>query len=761
MEMMLRSEAKEKVEENRSQEIFVSGRVDAVNFRALLGDIYILVQGIKAKGIEVSEHLLYNSADMAPRAGFYSAKTLLTLTAVTLLFSASDTLNINIFQSPLQVLVNEDVLLGCKVSGFNTAELDLEYVAVQWSLVHEERMRNVYAFNEGNHSSIRPGARINEDDLRKGNASLYLPKIQINEEGQYICTVFYTPSKVQNSSMLQVSARPKINLSTERVTISNGSKWSVRCDVTGFYPRQLHISWEKLSQGKTESVASNDSGGELVSNDDGTFSKSSQISIAAPLEDDGNNYRCIVKHRSLPNDTIVEAELIVPETNSIVIIGAIIGVSVICALLAAGFCLYFRKYQKVPPPSLSELSCHPDAEPGKEVTLLCTISTLFPKEIEVQWYRDKVKIINGGNFGMAMEEVSSEGGLTKIIAKAIFIPVLDDNQVEYSIKVTHPRSSALPVEHSWNLILQEVSEITCSSEPGNKVTLSCCVRTKFPEEIEVKWYRGKETIERTNEDLMIMEELIQDGLYKTAKLTFTPATNDNLIEYRIQVVHRRVPSTPIERSFSFNLQVSEISFISNPQPKQEATLSSTITLFFPRKVEVQWFRGESRIENSQTYTMRMEEPASEQGLSKIAKLTFTPTPNDDQVKYTMKVSYPNIAMTPIERNNILDLKGTPPVVPKIICCSGPKQGKEVTLCCYIRAYFPKDIKVEWYRGQAIMEPNDKSGVTMEDCVEYAYFKFTELTFIANADDDQVKYTIKVTPKSSNTSPIERSFLLQF
>uniref|UniRef100_UPI00398F41B3 CD276 antigen-like n=1 Tax=Pristiophorus japonicus TaxID=55135 RepID=UPI00398F41B3 len=822
---------------------------------------------------------------MTPVAGFYAAKALLTLSAVNLLFSASGTLHMDIFQIPLKVLVNEDVLLGCKVSGFNTAELDLDYVAIKWFLIHESIRRKVYVFNEGNHSSDRPGARINEDDLRKGNASLYLPKIQINEEGQYTCTVFYTPLKAEKSSVVQVLARPKISLSTERVTIPNGSNGSVRCDVTGFYPKQLDIRWEKLSHGKTESVTSKDSGGGLVRNDDGTFNQSSQIYIAATLEDDGINYRCIVKHPSHPNATKLEAQIVVTDSKSTTSVGAIVGVLVVLigAFFVAGFYCYIKKRQtvprltvseltcspdaepgkevtllctistlfpkdievqwyrnkveiinggnvgmvmeerfpedglpniiakanfipvlddnqvkysikviyprasaipverslklilQVPPPSVSELTCSPDAEAGKEVTLLCTISTVFPKDIEVQWYRDKVEIINGDNFGIVKERGFSESGLPNIIAKAIFSPILDDNQVEYSIKVTHPRVSAISVERSMNLILPvlvlppTVSEITCSPgpEPGNRVTLSCCVHTYFPKEIKVEWYRGKETIEQIKGDGVIMEEPISDdGLYKTSKLTFTPVSDDDQIEYRIQVIHTRLSSTPIERSFQFNLQallplVSEIAFTANPQPNQDATLYSTISMFFSREIVVQWFRGEKIIQNSKKCRISMEEFASEQGLFKTAKLTFTPIPGDDQALYRMKVAYPKIAITPTERKFLLDLKGAPPVVPNIICCSDLTQGEEVTLSCNICAYFPKDIKVEWYRGEAIIESNDKCGVTIEESIEDTYFKFAELTFTASADDDQMEYKIKVTRTSSNTSPTERSFLLQF
>ncbi|XP_067902357.1 uncharacterized protein [Heterodontus francisci] len=613
--------------------------------------------------------VLSNSAGMPPVAGFYAAKVFLTLSAVTLLFSPSDTLLMEIFQSPLQVLVNEDVLLRCKVSDFNTAELDLHYVAIQWFFIHEKSRRKVYVFNEGNHSSNRPGARMNEDDLRKGNASLYLPKIQINEEGQYTCTVFYTPAKAEKSSVVQVLAQPKISLSNERITIPNGSKGSVRCDVTGFYPQQLDIRWEKRSHGKTESVTSKDGGGELDSNDDGTFNKSSQIYIAATSEDDGNIYRCIVKHQSYPNATILEAQLIVTESKSTTSVGAIVGVLVvvvIAAFLAAGY-YYFKNHQKVHvlPPSVSEITCSPD-----------------PK-------------------------------------------------------------------------------------PGSRVTLSCCVHTYFPKEIEFEWYRGKETIEQSKGDKVIREESISnDGLSITAKLTFTPATDDDQIEYRIQVIHRRLSSTPIERMFQFNLQVlhplvSEIAFTSNPQPNQKSTLHSTISMFFPKEIEVQWFRGEKIIKNSDKYGISMEELVSEQGLFKIAKLTLIPIPDDDQVIYRIKVAYPQIAMKPTERNFLLDLKGTPPIVPNIVCCSAPTEGEEVTLCSNICAYFPKDINVEWYRGEAILETNDKLGVTIEESIENTYFKFTELTFTASADDDQMEYRIKVTRISSNISPTERSFLLQF
>ncbi|XP_038661995.1 natural cytotoxicity triggering receptor 3 ligand 1-like [Scyliorhinus canicula] len=178
---------------------------------------------------------------------------ILTFGSVVSLISMSDTIKLDIFQNPLQAFRNEDVLLKCEVAGYSGDNIDPNTVGVQWML---DSHTEVYSFMGGEHVPKRPGASMSDSDLLKGNASLYLPKVQLADEGSYTCTVFITPESAKQTSAMQVLVRPNVSLSTRSITIPNGSEGSVKCDVIGFYPQQLDISWMKISKQRIENISS-------------------------------------------------------------------------------------------------------------------------------------------------------------------------------------------------------------------------------------------------------------------------------------------------------------------------------------------------------------------------------------------------------------------------------------------------------------------------------------------------------------------------
>lgn len=102
--------------------------------------------------------------------------------------------------------MNSDVLLPCTFYQFATYELDIRKMGVTWTRktfgMHEEQL--LYEFFSGNHSPHRNGSRLNDSELRRGNASLFLPQIQTNEEGTYRCSVIVTPEKAEGTSSLEV-----------------------------------------------------------------------------------------------------------------------------------------------------------------------------------------------------------------------------------------------------------------------------------------------------------------------------------------------------------------------------------------------------------------------------------------------------------------------------------------------------------------------------------------------------------------------------
>uniref|UniRef100_A0AAY5K8D9 Ig-like domain-containing protein n=1 Tax=Esox lucius TaxID=8010 RepID=A0AAY5K8D9_ESOLU len=144
----------------------------------------------------------------------------------------------------------------------------------------------------------RVGSWVDAKSLLQGNASLHLLNVSVADEGVYCCRVIITPNTYKVSTRLEVSAKPVISL-PEAVTVMEGEKRTLMCEITGFYPEQLTVTWliqngSQLSRGVCTGMA--------TPNPDGTYSVSSLITIklVMAVEDERAVYTCRVYHSSFP-----------------------------------------------------------------------------------------------------------------------------------------------------------------------------------------------------------------------------------------------------------------------------------------------------------------------------------------------------------------------------------------------------------------------------------------------------------------------------
>ncbi|CAI9547024.1 unnamed protein product, partial [Staurois parvus] len=134
---------------------------------------------------------------------------------------------------PSEALRGEDVTISCRLSGV-PIPLNLEKLAVVWTLrLQNGTEHEVYGFSSYQHMPLRPGSHMRDKDLQQGNASLFIPNIQITDEGDYRCFVIFTPDSDSATSTLQVSVKPQTALSHDQ-HIELGIRGSVRCEVSNF-----------------------------------------------------------------------------------------------------------------------------------------------------------------------------------------------------------------------------------------------------------------------------------------------------------------------------------------------------------------------------------------------------------------------------------------------------------------------------------------------------------------------------------------------
>ncbi|XP_067849687.1 aspartic and glutamic acid-rich protein-like [Heptranchias perlo] len=152
---------------------------------------------------------------------------------------------------------------------------------------------------------------------------------------------------------MRVSAQPKVSTSTQKVMTANGTETFVTCDVKEFYPKQIDISWLKLSNGKMENISTSQPTEDLVMNSDGTFSISSKIRIE-PMLDDRTKYRCVVMHKTFPDNFALETDPVEESLQIGPIIGGICGFVVLICAACLGVYIWKKKCNGQTKPQESE-----------------------------------------------------------------------------------------------------------------------------------------------------------------------------------------------------------------------------------------------------------------------------------------------------------------------------------------------------------------------------------------------------------------------
>nr|XP_032647624.1 natural cytotoxicity triggering receptor 3 ligand 1-like isoform X1 [Chelonoidis abingdonii] len=126
----------------------------------------------------------------------------LTLLIVLSLFGGcAGKLAVETDASPVRAKVGDDVVLKCQ---FAVAQppVDLSQLVVQWF----HRGGQLVEFDDVV-SESRPGASLNVEGLRSGNAALYLSKVTPESAGNYRCYITYAPDVRIKQVVLHVEGK--------------------------------------------------------------------------------------------------------------------------------------------------------------------------------------------------------------------------------------------------------------------------------------------------------------------------------------------------------------------------------------------------------------------------------------------------------------------------------------------------------------------------------------------------------------------------
>ncbi|XP_043373545.1 uncharacterized protein LOC119857305 isoform X1 [Dermochelys coriacea] len=732
------------------------------------------------------------------RAGGSPGQRCLLLLGLGGLLQLAESLQVLMGSTPQIVSLNDNISIPCKISGYNTAELDIKNVGVTWYLKtpRADQKEEVFTFLTGDHIPLRNAASMSDSDLRRGNAALSLPQIQFKEAGTYTCQVTVTPFDAQGTVVLEVVAQPSVSLSPKEVTIESDKEKTLSCEVNKFYPNLVDIKWMKISKNNHDSsvTAEDICTGASVENEDGTFNVTSKLRLQPSLQDNGNVYRCIVSHKTFSAKLLLNSTLTVtaPRSDSSILIGAIIGTIIACIIvLGLGVFMYNKCFKKIPPIIMVFIG-NVEMKHLEETSLYCQFSGFRPKPITVTFFlkkylqKQKEKIYC---WNSEKDDIQQDGESAALLTMSknfqfqIYLKSLDNgtyevpciihispnvhelDKAELSLEIIHEALQQHPAIETTTLkviAMPVLDPILCSTDvprPDEPITLTCRVHSFYPETIELAWYK--------DDDGVPEKPFISDvtsgphGLFFcTSSLILHLAVEDIgrkfICKAKLKGSHQYKESSWKLENLIFTPKVSNIICEpSIPKSGEALTLSCQVTDYHPAQCQVRWMRGFEELTEAVIKTQDPQLDTATNLYHRVSQVTFTPEPEDHTVEFTIEVIHCNRTR---KKSYPLMLKDFPRITNIVLSPNDVEYGKPLSLNCEIMDFFPNDIQVQWFQendvikeGSSVQEPKqDNKGL---------FYTSSGLQLIPSAQNYGRKIGIMVMHKTL-TKPVTKNVYLK-
>ncbi|XP_069757799.1 NLR family CARD domain-containing protein 3-like isoform X2 [Narcine bancroftii] len=302
------------------------------------------------------------------------------------------TLDVKVFPAVFNATIGEEVLLNCLFS--QTIEFDLMYIVIEWNQRAGDHEKAICLLDFGEYESYRPGSSLFQNEISKGNASLLLKNVTVDDIGSYSCIVSLFSDKNMGNVNLSITAPPVVSINTVNIIMEPGEDKVIISVMQNFYPEKLSVSWLKNNSKDNESqvnITSQAVAGTQQRNQDGTFNLISFLIIKGNKGDDGVFYICRVTHEAL-KVPIQKAVGLTIKGSTLTSRSRILFAAVVTFLLTAvicyGTCVFYN--QRTDTPRVSNIIISNYWNKANPLSLTCAVFWFRPKSIVISWSRGEV-----------------------------------------------------------------------------------------------------------------------------------------------------------------------------------------------------------------------------------------------------------------------------------------------------------------------------------------------------------------------------------
>ncbi|XP_051898543.1 CD276 antigen isoform X2 [Pristis pectinata] len=213
-------------------------------------------------------------------------------------------LEIQVPEVPVIARYGKDVTLNCSFTA--EGNFSLGDLSVIWQLTETRTLVHTYSHQQDLQSD-QEDSFVNRtalflEELDKGNASLLLRHVKIEDEGSFTC---FVRIKDHNSApiMLQLAAsysKPNLHLEPNK-NLKPGDEVAIACHSSGGYP-QATVQW---LDGKGSNITENVTTSQ-VANKEGLFDVRSVIRVVL---EPNSTYSCMVRNELLNEETLASATI--------------------------------------------------------------------------------------------------------------------------------------------------------------------------------------------------------------------------------------------------------------------------------------------------------------------------------------------------------------------------------------------------------------------------------------------------------------------